>query len=235
MHVDKSLHHPALVEMVAVARELVKEEDEELARETLPTFNENLIKLQKMISASHVQATKMRKRVRVTSKDPGGAAAKMIMDMRANVCAGNPELHADKCDDFMKQYCAENAGSQACANFYGKPKEPEPVPTPPPTTPAPTEKPEAQKKPSQQQVPGLPSQGFDGEEVAHVDGETATDDWRVEFGPGQPDTYDSVCSKHPNNEWCRLNGYGGLYKAAAYRSSIIYLVILNIGLSAIFI
>lgn len=219
MHVDRDLHHPALVEMVVVARELVKEEDEELARETLPTFNENLIKLQQLVATSQLKShSKFHKKSRHHLEDPQGAAAKMISDMRANVCAGNPDLHADKCDAFMKQYCAENAGSDACAAFYGKPKEEKPKPTP---KPAPVKKaePKPVKKPSQQDVQGLPSQGFDGEEVAHVDGETSTDDWRREFGPGQPDTYDSVCSKHPDNEWCRLNGYGGLYHGSSERLS----------------
>lgn len=211
MFVDEEVHHPAIVEMVKVARELVREEDEELARQTLPTFNENLLKLSDLVMHHQLKSTKLSSG-KAEAEGPDGAAAKMIADMRANVCGGNPDLHQEKCADFMKQYCSENADSKACAAFYGNP-EPETTPAPQPKA-KPVAKPQS-KKPSQQDVPALPEQGFDGENVAHIDGETSTDDWRKEFGPGQPDTYDSICSKHPNSEWCRLNGYGGLYHGSA--------------------
>ncbi len=202
MVVTQESHHPAILEMVKVARELVKEEDEELARETVPTFEENLIKLQKIVHTN-----------------PGANA---IKDMRAKMCGANPGQHSSACEDFMKTYCAENADSDACANFYGEPKKEKTTPAPAPEKKQPKKAKKAEQwppKPSQQNVPGLPSQGFDGDDVAHVDGETATDDWRREFGPGQADTYDSVCAKHPNNEWCRLNGYGGLYHGSSERVS----------------
>ena len=60
---------------------------------------------------------------------------------------------------------------------------------------------------------------FEGENVAHVDGETQTDDWRQEFGPSQTDTYASICSEHPHNDWCKVHGYGAAFHAAATRTT----------------
>jgi hypothetical protein len=51
-----------------------------------------------------------------------------------------------------------------------------------------------------------PEQGFMGHDVAHVDGDTKTGDWRTEYGPHMQ-TFQEICASHPRNGWCRAHGY----------------------------
>lgn len=54
----------------------------------------------------------------------------------------------------------------------------------------------------------LPTQGFGGKLVEHEDQATATGDWGKEFGPKAGHrTYYQICSEHPENPWCRQQGY----------------------------
>eukprot|EP00392_Amoebophrya_sp_AT5.2_P013311 g13429.t1 len=215
--------HPALHEIVKVARELADSRDEELASATVPVLEDSLEKLQVLTATSAERA-----------KDPG--AGDFIADMRAQVCAQKKDTEREKCQAFMDGYCAraDKAGGAACKAFMGgeeeeeteeaeeaveeeEPKKPDVVEededltkdgADDASTPLIEEdEGEQPKKPKGPPPKELPAQGFEGEGVAHIDGETQTDDWREEFGPGQPDTYSSVCAEHPDNEWCRLHGY----------------------------
>ncbi|CAD7957492.1 unnamed protein product [Amoebophrya sp. A120] len=202
--------HPALHEIVKVAKEVAESHDEDLASATIPVIEESLDKLQALVA-----------------QDPG--ASDFISDMRAQVCAQKKDTEYDKCKTFMDSYCSTKGETAACKAFMGddEEEEEEETTTPPPPEPETIEQPVPEADEGEadlvvdDQAPGkaptpLPEQGFEGENVAHIDGETQTDDWRHEFGPGQPDTYDSICAEHPGNEWCRMHGYGSPFHAGAF-------------------
>ncbi|CAD7956074.1 unnamed protein product [Amoebophrya sp. A25] len=212
-------HHPALHEIVKVAGEIARSKDEALAKATVPVMQDSLSKLASLAALD----------------DPG--ASDFISDMRAQVCASKKDTERETCQSFMDEYCATRGDSAACKAFMGSDEEEEDEGEPIKEEEngdeegadgdendgaAEDQTGEAENpgpKPSGDPTGDLPEQGFEGDMVNHVDGETQTDDWRREFGPGQPDTYASVCAEHPNNEWCRLHGYGGGFHAAAYRTS----------------
>lgn len=52
---------------------------------------------------------------------------------------------------------------------------------------------------------GAPEQGFRGPPVRHGNLKTATDDWRLEFGPEGPGSAYAACRKHPENYWCKVH------------------------------
>lgn len=54
----------------------------------------------------------------------------------------------------------------------------------------------------------IPEHGYWGKLVEHNDGTTYTDDWGQEFGPKSGhDSYEVICAKQPDNQWCTQNGY----------------------------
>lgn len=55
----------------------------------------------------------------------------------------------------------------------------------------------------------LPEQGFHGELVAHDNMVTQTQDWHSEYGPHSGPSYEEICRKYPDNQWCKLRGYHG--------------------------
>lgn len=62
--------------------------------------------------------------------------------------------------------------------------------------------------PSKEEGP-LPEQGVSGVLVEHDDDETATGDWRREFGPAAKHrTVEEICRDHADNVWCK----GHMYK-----------------------
>jgi len=52
----------------------------------------------------------------------------------------------------------------------------------------------------------LPTQGYWGKLVEHEDKKTMTEDWGAEFNADHR-TYAEICKEHPDNQWCRQNGY----------------------------
>lgn len=54
----------------------------------------------------------------------------------------------------------------------------------------------------------LPTQGYWGKLVEHEDMKTSVDDWGHEFGPqAGHEKFTEICRQHPENDWCRQNGY----------------------------
>lgn len=208
-----STHHPALKEIVKVANELVASKDEELANATIETFHESLVKLSEL-----------------TRQDPQVSGP--IADMRADVCGSKPDLHAAECDAFMGAYCKANGDKQSCKSYFGEEEEEAEEEKDPEKKEE--EKEEKLDKQVQEKDAGpppepIPEQGFEGKPVAHRDMETATDDWRREFGPGQPETYETACAEHPDNDWCRSHGYAPLF----HRSGAFDKVSLGLGSIAV--
>lgn len=65
---------------------------------------------------------------------------------------------------------------------------------------------------------GAPSQGFRGEIVEHVNGETMTHDWMSEYGPngsGGSHSWTKICREYPKNAWCKHHLRKAMVKSAA--------------------
>jgi len=76
---------------------------------------------------------------------------------------------------------------------------------------------------------GLPTHGYWGKLVEHVDGETSTEDWQLEFGPkAGHSSLGSICKEHPDNAWCRVQAYGRHFRSSclAGASPLLALVVL---------
>jgi len=195
--------NPVVLEMVHVAKEIVASGDEALAKASMQTFSDSLTRLTEVSKALRQQ-------------DP--STNSIVEDMRADVCGADPELHEKECTHFMNDYCRDKSGNASCEDFFEK-TDPEKAKklkesaggakgdenNPDKEEPKDDSEQDALEAENAEGVP-LPEQGFTGSRVTHVDGLTTTDDWRMEFGPAQQDTYESICAEHPDNQWCRSRG-----------------------------
>lgn len=213
---ESTEHAAVLGEIQLLAKKLAAKNDEALAKAQMPFLEESLAQLSLLLKGK-------------VADEP---VANQIDDMRAKMCEKN--TGSASCKAFMTDYCdpgkdgkmdgdagEHSHGKDDCKNFFELQKAEE-------------EKEEKQEEAQKEEVSdlvadsnngpaaepaqgtNLPSQGFRGSKVHHVNGETSTDDWRSEFGPRQRDTYYSICAKHPNNDWCVSHGYGGILRAAEH-------------------
>jgi len=212
-------HAAVLGEIKKLASKLAAKNDEALAKAQMPFLEESLSQLSLLLGKGKVDAPVQTK----------------IDAMRAKMCEKNTS--SASCKNFMKDYCDPGSdqkmdgdagehdhGKDDCKVFFEAQKAEEKKEEEKKEAPVAEESKEAVSDlvsdsnagPADTPAVGnnLPSQGFRGSKVHHVNGETTTDDWRAEFGPRQRDTYYSICAKHPNNNWCVSHGYGGILRAA---------------------
>lgn len=184
------------------------------------TFDESLVGVEEALYAMAVRS-KDRTLVREVSK------------VRADLCAdrGFDRLDLDGCEQFMKSSCGASRAAGAppvpaadCFAFFANEADSTRSASVSRVAQAPVAAPAAAPGPAPTPGPGLfggkvgrplQEQGFDGPLVEHKNFDTHTEDWQREFGPQAGHaSFDEICAKHPNNQWCRIHGYG----PHAYRS-----------------
>lgn len=172
----------------------------------------------------------------LSSSDDKGLVQE-ISTVRADLCARKGFKGADtsECEAFMHKACGiEGIGVDAdappivpeedCLKFYSQDAMASAAVPAPASAPAaaPVVAP-APKEPDgwSMKVRPLPEQGFQGQLKEHEDMDTATSDWRREFGPKSGfSSFQEICAQYPKNEWCRLHGYHRpQYAAAPLRSA----------------
>lgn len=109
----------------------------------------------------------------LTAQDPPPAKEEKKEEKKEEV--DEPSLQ-DKVDAMREEMCRKDPSKDGCEEFRTQEPKKEPATAPAPETQAPAEPAPAP----------LPSQGFEGPPVTHENGETATQDWRKEYGKDGP-------------------------------------------------
>lgn len=141
--------------------------------------------------------------------------------MRGKTCVKMLKKHdvdftdnKDKCIVFMAKECKVSTGTGLCKewtdllNFQreeAKAGAPAPVDAPQPPAGVAPDSEEILTKMDESEK--MPSQGFDGELVAHDNMVTQTADWHSEYGPHAGPSYEAICAQYPDNTWCKYRGY----------------------------
>lgn len=156
-----------------------------------------------------------------SSEDKG--LVEEISSVRADLCArkGFTQADAEECEAFMRKACVIDGISKDadpivpeddCIKFYSTGRRTNvtaafaPAPA---VVAAPSAVPAANEPDGwSMKVRPLPDQGFSGPLEQHENMDTATKDWRREFGPKSGSlSYEEICKNYPKNEWCRLHGF----------------------------
>lgn len=219
-----ALHHPHAVHKTVPSRSSTIRDSDERA---IQTEVESMVHRVKLLSDKDAfefikELDGIEDNLAKSSADDKGLVQE-ISAVRADLCArkGFTEVDADECEEFMHKACVIDGISkdavpivpeEDCIKFYnmgGRTNATAAAAPAPAPSAAPVSAPAASEPDGwSMKVRPLPDQGFEGPLKEHEDMETATKDWRREFGPKSgSQSYEAICAKYPKNEWCRLHGF----------------------------